>query len=167
MSKSAAVGWFLVLAIVAAGAVIVPRYLHDERADRYADVLARGNQMEAEQREGEAAIIYAAALDDPQLGQDHRAELRYRLARAQIAGNDLNGALGTLQELIEDDVKRLNLDLGPLFLDLGDRFAKAGNTALAKNSFMMGRGVSPLRFEEFSRRLERLLPPASAPAGDR
>lgn len=151
-----AIRWIsLVLIACGAAAFIWTNHSESSRRQAVTDALTYGLRMEENLRHGEAVMTYEAALD-LQLDDDERAEIRYRLARSKIAGNDLNGALGVLQDLTEEDVARFNLDIGPLYMSLGERAQRAGMYPLARIAFREGGGVSPPRYEEFAHRLEQL-----------
>ncbi len=151
-----AMRWLLLVLIAAAAAAFLwMNRTESSRRQELTDALQHGQRMEDDLRYGEAVMTYDAALA-LDVEDDERAELRYRLARAKIAGNDLNGALGVLQELTEEDVARFDIDVGPLYLSLGERAQRAGMYALARIAFREGGGVSPPRYEEFARRLEQL-----------
>ena len=58
--------------------------------------------------------------------------------------------------LTTEDVARFEIDVGPLYLELGTAAQQMGMEPLARIAFREGGGVSPARYEEFSRRLEDL-----------
>ncbi len=152
---------YLVIAfalILLAGGYFVLRSVEGSRHARYIEAIDHGGRMEENLRFSEAVLAYEAALEDLELRDEERCDLRYRLARSKIAGNDLTGALGVLGELTAEDVARFNIDLGELYRRLGDRARAAGLEQLAAIAFREGRAVSPARYEEFTRRLEEQLP---------
>lgn len=125
------------------------------RSDQVAETLEHGDHLEQNQRWSEAIQVYLAALD-LQLQEDERADLRYRLARSQIEGNDLNGALGVLQELTTESVARFQMDIGPLYFQLAERARASGNLQLAMIANRQGTAVSPARVEQFMGQREDL-----------
>ncbi|MBI4878659.1 MAG: hypothetical protein HY812_03235 [Planctomycetes bacterium] len=152
----------LALALVLlAGGYFVYRWNEGSRRARYVEAVDHGARMEENQRFSEAVLAYEAALEDLVLRDEERSDLRYRLARSRIEGNDLSGALGVLGELAAEDVARFNIDLGELYRKLGDKARAAGLEPLAAIAYREGRAVSPARYEEFTRRLEE------SPAGPR
>ena len=140
--------------------------LENLRQDRFEEAVDYGSQMELNLRFAEAALGYESALD-LDLTDRERSEIRYRLARAKIGGNDLAGALGVLQELSSEDVVRFNLDVGPLYIELGEKAMRADMIPLAKIAWQEGRGVSPSRRDDFSRRLDSMIKPADKSAAPR
>lgn len=144
---------------IAAAATAVAGYSfysgRQERSDRLREGIATAAALEAAHDYSAASAAYEQILSDP-LADADRASLRYRLAAVQIQSNDLNRALGTLRALVEDDVARFQIDLGPLYLDLGRRFEESGRADLARIAYREGGGVAPARYEDFSRRLESL-----------
>jgi predicted negative regulator of RcsB-dependent stress response len=148
--------WIALVFVLGALAVLAGWSLRESsRRQTFAEAIDHGQRMAENLRFGEAVMAYEAALDLP-LEADERAEVRYRLARCKIEGNDLNGALGVLQELTEEDVARFQIDVGPLYLMLGERAQRSGMMQLARIAYREGGGVSPPRYEEFARRLEQL-----------
>lgn len=148
---------FVLIAVLVAA---VGFWLWQQRAERdrraaFAEVMAYGARMEADLRHAEAVLAYETGLDLDLTGAE-RAELRYQLARARITANDLNGALGVLQDLTTEDVARFQIDVGPLYLRLGEKAQQAGRYTLARIAFREGGGAAPPRYEEFARRLEDL-----------
>ncbi|MFH0943622.1 MAG: hypothetical protein V2A76_00335 [Planctomycetota bacterium] len=134
-------------------------WLENQRQTLYLDKVDYGSQMEQNLRFAEAALVYESALD-LDLSDRERSEIRYRLARSKIRGNDLAGALGVLQELSSEDVARFSLDVGPLYLELGEKAMREGMLPLARIALQEGRGVSPTRHDDFSRRLDSMIKPA-------
>jgi tetratricopeptide (TPR) repeat protein len=130
-------------------------------------IFARGELQERDSQFAAAITSYRAALDLG-LTPAMRAEARYRLARSQVRGGDLGGALETLETMIEEDLRGSQLDVGPLFLELGDAWLAAGERRKAQIAWQLGRSVAPARIGDFNRRIERLIETAGAPgdAGD-
>jgi tetratricopeptide (TPR) repeat protein len=133
------------------------------REAAHAETLARAAKLEQEGQFHDATRAYGELLATG-LPPAERADVQYRLARCRIAGNDLNGALDLLEELTEEDVKNFQLDLGPLYLELGDAYIAKGEKKRAQIAWQRGRGVSPGRMVEFNKRIEdNLLPPDPPP----
>jgi hypothetical protein len=153
------------IAILSAGAIFFTMRTESQRRERYDEAIAYGARMEQNLRFGEAVQTYDSALR-LDLTDHERADLRYRLARSKIRGNNPQGALGIIQELIAEDASRFNLDIGPLCLEGGEKAMALDQLPLARILLRLGRGVSPDRYEDFSRRLDSMLkPPPEPPSG--
>ena len=144
-----------VLVAVLGGALFLVTKKEDERRALYFETIEYGSKMEENRRFSEAVLTYQSALE-LDLADSERAEVRFRLARALIEGNDLNGALGVLRDMASEDVLRFEIDIGPLYMKLGTRAKQNGQEALARIAYREGGGVSPDRYEDFARRLEDL-----------
>lgn len=129
-----------------------------ERNALFVETTRYGTRLEEEGRHAEAVMAYEQGLD-LELTDAQRAEVRYRLANSRIEAGDLNGAYGVLRDLTTEDVARYRIDVGPLYLLLGDRARQAGLRDLARLAYQEGRGVSPARYEEFAIRLDAMITP--------
>ena len=146
----------LVASTLAAVAIFFFMRSEGQRKDRYSEAVDYGARLEQNLRFGEAAQTYTSALE-LELTDRERADLRYRLARAKIRGNNPAGALGVLQTLATEDVRRFNLEIGPLYLEAAEKAMAMEDLRLAKIILREGRGVSPHRTEDFQRRLDSML----------
>lgn len=162
------------LVVLGVGLVTLLTHLASEkgRADRINAALTRASELEDEQRFGEAIMVYDAALEQA-ITPNELANLRYRLARCLILGNNLNRALEVLQDLTDEDVANLRIDITPLYMTLGDRFWEQGNRSLSKVAYRMGDGIAITapRKTDFAERLQRFITPVPdappTPAADR
>lgn len=159
----------IVIVVVLAGAgAFLWTARDDSRADEVRSYLVEGTRLESEGAFGQAIQVYRQALDEESelvLEAAERAELRYRLANALILGNNLNGGLGMLQEMIQEDVSEHRIDLTPLCMELGDRAMDAGDRRLAQIAYRLGESLSVTasRLTDFREKLEPFI---RAPGGD-
>ena len=139
-----------------------------DRADLVVGALDHGDHLEKNRRWSEAIESYRAALQ-LELTDPERADVRFRLARSLVEGNDLRGALGVLQDLTAEDVARFNMDIGPLYFRLAEKARVAGDLQLALIANRQGTAVSPARTEQFMGQREGIAdelhaaPPRPAP----
>ncbi|MCC7169352.1 MAG: hypothetical protein IT459_02790 [Planctomycetes bacterium] len=134
-----------------------------ERAESYQSAIAYGSDLERAAEPARAALVYEQALD-LELTDEQVVELKFRRARSLIEANDLNTALGLVQDLLGQEPVAHSIDLGPLLMQLGRRAKERGDATLAKVAFRLGQASSPQRYAEFGRELEafiRPLPPDS------
>ncbi|MFG0316279.1 MAG: hypothetical protein ACF8XB_03320 [Planctomycetota bacterium JB042] len=143
---------------------VVRQQAESSRRSELLEVFDHGDHLERNQRWSEAIEVYRSALALPLDGKE-RADLRYRLARVRIEGNDLNGALGVLQDLTIEDVARFQIDIGPLYFRLAERARLAGNVQLAMIANRQGTAVSPARVEQFMGQREEIATDAHRAAG--
>jgi tetratricopeptide (TPR) repeat protein len=138
----------------------------DAKKDEIATLLDRATKLEQGGQFYDAIQVYkdVAARE---LAPSQRAHVRFDLARCQIAGNDLNGAIATLEDLTSEDVKETQLDIGELYLSLGDKYFDKGDKKKAQIAWQMGRGVSPARVVTFNKRIEQLIPAAPEKSDDK
>jgi len=148
--------------LIAAVVVTIPTawflLQHQREAERSSDVLEaleHGDRLEKEQRWSEAILSYRATIEFD-LTDPERADVRYRLARSLIEGNDLSGALGVLEDLTSEDVARYKIDIGPLYFRLADQARLNGDAALALIANRQGTAVSPARHEQFMGQREEI-----------
>ena len=118
--------------------------------------LEAATKLEREKQYHEAVTLYESLLTNT-TDDAMAAEIRFRLARCRIAGNDLNGALDTLMELVEEDVSKYRIDVGEQLLELGDAFFAKGDRKKAQIAWKLGAGASPARMSDFNGRLEKLI----------
>lgn len=154
MRPAPTIGVVLVIAAIAYGTC----HLRNEslRRETFERTMQHANALEAASDFARAAEAYEVARE-LDLTARERAELRYRLANALIRSGGLQRAMGVLEELSEQDVAEFQIDIGPLYRDLGDRAKESGNLPLATLAYRLGQAVSPNRMEEFGRRREQLL----------
>jgi hypothetical protein len=153
----------VILALAAAVTVAVIKLVgRKQREEAFAEVIAYGADLERAAEPARAALVYEQGLNED-FDDAQKTQLRFRRARALIDGNDLNTAFGLLNQLMEADVARLGLDLGPMLLQLGRRARENGNDALAKLAFRLGQTASPQRYEEFGRELESFIRTPTTP----
>lgn len=145
----AVAAWFVVTTVAERG----------ERAESYQSAIAYGADLERAAEPARAALVYEQALD-LELTDEQVAELKFRRARSLIEANDLNTALGLIQDLLGQEPLTHSIDLGPLLMQLGRRAKERGDPALAKLAFRLGQSSSPQRYEEFGRELEAFIRPA-------
>jgi len=134
----------------------------DAASDAFAEKLARASACERDGQLHDATRIYAELLATD-LAPNDRVDVRFRLAKCRLAGDDLNGTLDALDELVAEDVKSFQLDLGPLYLELGDKYFEKGDRKKAQLAWQLGRSVSPSRIVDFNKKIEQLLPPEPPP----
>lgn len=118
--------------------------------------LEAATKLERDKQYHEAVTLYESLLTST-TDEAMAAEIRFRLARCRIAGNDLNGALETLMELVEEDVSKYRIDVGEQLLELGDAFFAKGDRKKAQIAWKLGAGASPARMSDFNGRLEKLI----------
>lgn len=156
----------VVLAALAAAAIVavIAWQVHTKgaRDEAVQEYMIEGSRLEKEGAYAQAIQVYGQALDTEsglQLEAGERAELRYRLANVMIQGNDLQRALGKIQELIDDDVAEQRIDVTPLLMDLGDRAIAANNSPLAKLAYRLGQSVSVTasRVTDFAEKQEQFI----------
>lgn len=150
--------------VLAVAAAAVAWQVHDRSShdDAVAEYLIEGSRLEKEGAFAHAIQVYSQAMDEDSgldLGAAERAELRYRLANVMIQGNDLQGALGEIQDLIDDDVAKQRIDVTPLLMELGDRAIAADNKPLAKLAYRLGMSVSVTasRATDFAEKQEQFI----------
>ncbi len=144
--------------------LVVRQQQESGRRSDVLEVFDHGDHLERNQRWSEAIEVYRSALTQP-LDEKERADMRYRLARVRIEGNDLNGALGVLQDLTTEDVARFQIDIGPLYFRLAERARLAGNVQLAMIANRQGTAVSPARVEQFMGQREEIATDAHRDSG--
>lgn len=149
----AAAAWYVVAKVSERG----------ERIESYQSAIAYGADLERAEEPARAAIVYEQALELDLTGEQ-AAELTFRRARALIQGNDLNTALGLVQDLLSQDPPTHSIDLGPLLMQLGRRAKERGDIPLAKLAFRLGQSSSPQRYAEFGRELEAFIRPVAPDA---
>lgn len=130
----------------------------EERTQTFQSAIAQGADLERAEEPARAAIVYEQALEfDPT--DEQIVELKFRRARALIQANDLNTALGLIQDLLSSETAGPAIDLGPLLMQLGRRAKDRGDTSMAKLAFRLGQSSSPQRYDEFGRELEAFIRP--------
>lgn len=154
----------LMLLVLVAGAIGVAWFAMrgHERTEAVREYLTEGSRLEEEGQPARAIMVYEQALSPDsglELDGRERAELRYRLARARIAANDLTRALATIQDMIEEDVAEHRIDVTPLLIQLGDRAMERGDRNLARLVYRLGDSVSVTmsRRTDFRERLEAFI----------
>lgn len=126
------------------------------RDESTGNTLELATKLERDKQYHEAVSLYEGLLANT-TDEATIAEVRFRLARCRIAGDDLNGALETLMELVEEDVSKYRIDVGEQLLELGDAFFAKNDRRKAQIAWKLGAGASPARMNDFNGRLERLL----------
>lgn len=146
----AVAAWFVVTKVAERG----------ERIESYQSAIAYGADLERAAEPARAALVYEQALE-LDLTDEQVAELKFRRARSLIEANDLNTALGLIQDLLGQEPVAHSIDLGPLLMQLGRRAKERGDTTMAKLAFRLGQSSSPQRYAEFGRELEAFIRPVT------